>query len=265
MNRSLTERARCLRLNAGLPKSFWADAVSMTCHLINRSPCASLGGKVAKDLWTSNPVDFDHLHIFYCSTYVHVPNDERSKLDLKSKHCIFLGYKKGVKGYKFWDPVTRKMVISRDAVFVVQSMLQQHQDKMPKIGSSSNALQMELEPHPVAIENRGSSHSNIQSNIWLGYEDMVSFALLISGEGPTTFHGAITSQEKKEWMGAMVEEIEYLQKNHTWELVQLPEGKKAIGCKWMHKKETNSIRKRREKVQGLVGSKGILTIEGDRL
>ncbi|KAL0415707.1 UNVERIFIED_CONTAM: Retrovirus-related Pol polyprotein from transposon TNT 1-94 [Sesamum latifolium] len=101
MNMSLTERARCLRLNAGLPKSFWAEAVSMACYLINRSPRASLGGKVAEEVWTSNPVDFDHLRIFGCPAYVHVPSDERSKLDPKSKQCIFLGYKKGVKSYKF--------------------------------------------------------------------------------------------------------------------------------------------------------------------
>ena len=31
MNRTIAERARCLRLNAGLPKSFWAEAVSMAC------------------------------------------------------------------------------------------------------------------------------------------------------------------------------------------------------------------------------------------
>ncbi|KAK4409354.1 Retrovirus-related Pol polyprotein from transposon TNT 1-94 [Sesamum angolense] len=70
----------------------------------------------------------------------------------------------------------------------------------------------------------------------LGYEDMVSFALLISGDEPTTFHVAITSQEK-EWMGAMVEEMESLQKNHTCELVQLLEGKKTIGCKAMDVKQ----------------------------
>ncbi|KAL0328156.1 UNVERIFIED_CONTAM: Retrovirus-related Pol polyprotein from transposon TNT 1-94 [Sesamum calycinum] len=48
MNRSLTERARWLRLNAGLPKSFWAEAVSMVCYLINRSSRASLGGKSSR-------------------------------------------------------------------------------------------------------------------------------------------------------------------------------------------------------------------------
>jgi hypothetical protein len=35
------------------------------------------------------------------------------------------------------------------------------------------------------------------------------------------------------WKSAMVEEMEALQKNSTWDLVELPEGKKAIGCKWV--------------------------------
>ncbi|KAL0286681.1 UNVERIFIED_CONTAM: Retrovirus-related Pol polyprotein from transposon TNT 1-94 [Sesamum angustifolium] len=45
------------------------------------------------------------------------------------------------------------------------------------------------------------------------------------------------ARRKKEWMGAMVEEMESLQKNHTWELVQLFEGKKAIECKWVYRKK----------------------------
>ncbi|KAK4389628.1 hypothetical protein Sango_2299800 [Sesamum angolense] len=95
---------------------------------------------------------------FWLFAYVHVPSDERPKLYPKSKQCIFMGHKKGVKGYKFWDPIAKKMVINCDAIFDEQFMLQQHQYKMPKVGSSSNTLQMELEPHLVAIKNRGSTH-----------------------------------------------------------------------------------------------------------
>ena len=50
MNRSIAERVRCLKLNAGLAKIFWADAVSMTCYLINRSLRAALDGKVAEEV-----------------------------------------------------------------------------------------------------------------------------------------------------------------------------------------------------------------------
>ena len=36
-------------------------------------------------------------------------------LDIKSGKCIFIGYKN--KGYKLWNPVTRKVVYNRDVVF----------------------------------------------------------------------------------------------------------------------------------------------------
>lgn len=39
------------------------------------------------------------------------------------KKCIFVGYSKGMKGFKFWDLVSMKLVISRDIVFDEQSML----------------------------------------------------------------------------------------------------------------------------------------------
>jgi hypothetical protein len=35
------------------------------------------------------------------------------------------------------------------------------------------------------------------------------------------------------WNQAIIEEMATLQKNETWELMPLPEGKKAIGCKWV--------------------------------
>ena len=95
----------------------------MACYLINRSPRASLGGKVAKEVWTGKPIDLDNLKIFGCPTYVHISSNERSKLDPKSKKCIFLGYVKGMKGYKFWDPIVKKMVTSRAAIFDEQFML----------------------------------------------------------------------------------------------------------------------------------------------
>jgi hypothetical protein len=101
MNRSIAERARCLRLNAGLAKIFWADAVSMACYLINRSPREVLEGKVAEEVWTGNKVDYSGLRVFDCPAYVHIPNEEWSKLDPKSRHVSFSDMGKGLKVTSF--------------------------------------------------------------------------------------------------------------------------------------------------------------------
>ena len=41
------------------------------------------------------------------------------------------------------------------------------------------------------------------------------------------------AKQDPKWKEAMKEELLALQKNKTWEFVHLPEGKKAVGCKWV--------------------------------
>ena len=56
--------------------------------------------------------------MFGYRAYVNIPKDERSKFDDKSKECIFLGYGHEEFGYRLWDPVARKLIRSRDVVFL---------------------------------------------------------------------------------------------------------------------------------------------------
>ena len=84
--------------------------------------------------------------------------------------------------------------------------------------------------HSIATDR---PRHTIKPPIRYGFEDMVSYALVISSGDPTTFQEAVNSQEKNKWMGAMAEEIESLYKNQIWDLVELPERerKRKIGCK----------------------------------
>ena len=52
MNRTLNERARSMRIHCGLPKAFWADAMSTTAYLINRGPSVPLRFKIPEKVWT---------------------------------------------------------------------------------------------------------------------------------------------------------------------------------------------------------------------
>jgi len=55
------------------------------------------------------------LKVFGLITYAHVPKAARSKLDDKAVNTIFIGYKHG--GYKLYNPMTKKVIISRDVTF----------------------------------------------------------------------------------------------------------------------------------------------------
>ena len=55
---------------------------------------------------------------------------------------------------------------------------------------------------------------------------------VISNKEPCSYSQAMKSVE---WRDAMAKEIKALELNKTWSLCPLPEGKSAIGCKWVYK------------------------------
>ena len=57
------------------------------------------------------------IRVFGCQAFVHVPKDERKKLDSKSKKCILLGYGTTTKGCSLYDPLKKRVLFSRDVIF----------------------------------------------------------------------------------------------------------------------------------------------------
>jgi hypothetical protein len=53
----------------------------------------------------------------------------------------------------------------------------------------------------------------------------------IKESDPLHFKHAVT---KREWVKAMNEELDALEENKTWEIEDLPEGRKAIGLEWLY-------------------------------
>ncbi|CAI7798436.1 unnamed protein product [Closterium sp. NIES-54] len=52
---------------------------------------------------------------------------------------------------------------------------------------------------------------------------------------PATLREALKSSDAEEWKKAMESELKSIEENGTWELVELPEGRKAITSKWLFK------------------------------
>jgi hypothetical protein len=117
-NRTVVEMARCLLKSKGVPGEFWGEAVATAVHLLNRAPTRSLQGKTPYEAWYKKKPKVHYLRTFGCVAHVKKAGPGISKLSDRSTQMVFVGYESGTKGYRFYDPVAKKLHISRDVIFV---------------------------------------------------------------------------------------------------------------------------------------------------
>ena len=95
-----------------------------------------------------------HLRVFVYRAFVRIPIDERSKLDVKAKPCIFLGYGYEEFGYMLWDPMSRKIVKSRDVVLLEDQLV----DDGDKVEKASFSTEIPNRIDPVVPPRVHSNH-----------------------------------------------------------------------------------------------------------
>ena len=93
-------------------------------YVLNLSPSVPLAGDIPQRVWSGKDVVYKHLKVFGCKAFVHVPRDEISKLDSKTKWCIYLSSPNDEFGSRLWDPIKTKIMRSRDVVFIEDETIQ---------------------------------------------------------------------------------------------------------------------------------------------
>ena len=69
------------------------------------------------DLFYGKRGSIEHLHPFGCLTYIHLQKDQQGPFQLHAAQCVLVGYPVNYKGWQFWNPATKKEVISDSTVF----------------------------------------------------------------------------------------------------------------------------------------------------
>ena len=86
---------------------------SSDLYLSNLYLSAALQGGVPFERLFDRSPDYSALHLFDCVCYVLLTPCERTKLSAQPVECVFLGYNDEHKGYRCWDPVSRRMRFSQ--------------------------------------------------------------------------------------------------------------------------------------------------------
>ncbi|XP_070668960.1 uncharacterized protein [Malus domestica] len=93
------------------------EGVLTAAYLINRLPSKILNFKSPYKVLKDRQINLSHSRVFGCTCFVHIQAPNRDKLDPRAAKCVFLGYSSTQKGYKCYNPTTRKIVVSRDVKF----------------------------------------------------------------------------------------------------------------------------------------------------
>lgn len=116
-NRTIMNMVRSLLNSRRVPKKFWPEAVNYAVHILNRSPTLAVRNKTPEEAWSGTKPSVAHFRVFGCLSYAHVPDCKRTKLDNKSLKCVLLGISEESKAYRLYDPLSQKVLISRDVIF----------------------------------------------------------------------------------------------------------------------------------------------------
>ena len=80
-------------------------------------------------------------------------------------------------------------------------------------------------------------------------------------QDPISFSEAMSRTDSEKWSDAMKDELNSMANNQVWDLVELPEGFRAVGCKWVYKTKTDASGNI-ERYKARLVAKGFLQKEG---
>jgi Reverse transcriptase (RNA-dependent DNA polymerase)/Chromo (CHRromatin Organisation MOdifier) domain len=257
------ERTRSILYGAHLPMQLWAEIFDTVRYLYTLGPVKYIKDGIPTTIFhnlKSRKVSVDHLRIIGCIAYMHIPDEVRHKLEMKSMKTILIGYAQEQKGYRVWNPENNKIYTTRDVVFD-ETKFGIEKGELGGVEALTDNDEYDVEKitkerffkgrHEYYVKWVGYGES---VNTWESYETMKDTEALEKWEqeqkthiaigdlerlpddfdmDPVNMEDALSRPDRDKWIEAMHDEIESLKNNETWELVKRPEDREVIDTKWV--------------------------------
>lgn len=284
-NRTIMDRARCLMTEAKLDKKYWPECVLTAAYLGNRILTNTAEKKSPFEIFYRRKPDVKYLRLYGSKCFVRVPEEKRtSKLNPKGVKGCLVGYTDT--GYKVL--VDNEIIISRHVIFIdseakvikYQSYPNHDTDNEDSNGENRNMNEdkertqinenEKLREHTdnndeyfdtVEGEENEREKSNVEEvsepsrprrerKLPARLNDHIVYVNVCDVSVPETYEEAISSPQANLWKNAMNNEINSLEQNETWQIVDEPINKNIIEVKWIFRIKSNGIYKARVVAKG---------------
>eukprot|EP00253_Pinus_taeda_P021224 PITA_21224 len=240
-NKTILDMVRSMLKAKHLPHEYWVEAVTCAVYILNRCPTKAVMNKIPEEAWSGQKQTVTHMRVFGCVAYAHVPDQLRKKLDMNARTIV--SHEEEQEGTTANNP---SLVVPPPPQQVQQTTPQAGiRTALRSQGSASSSTPQGLKipsssdgtpstPRRPRFRNLNEIYEQGEVSNNTGLNSL--FALYCHVDDPIHFEDVVNEDK---WIEAMNEEIDAIEKSKTWELVDLPEGKDAIGVKWVYKTKSN--------------------------
>ena len=245
---------------------------------------------------TTPPLDIDKIRVFGCDVQVVTDPDHRGKFQPRTQPGVYIGYDPQYNNHKVILIDTMETVVRRSVIFhedsfthltqIARRVTQLAQDRETEASSEHKQWIVKRiteerirddkreylvhwkgwryptwEPADIIEEDCPIAVQEFEQYKETVYAHALSIVYcntsITEYKEPSTIEEALNGPDASKWMEAIHSELLSLNKNKIATLAYLPEGKKAIGCKWIFKVKRNESNE-------IVRYKARLVIQGFR-
>lgn len=259
LNRTLCDKTRAILFDSGVDKALWTEALRVAAYITNRSPTESKE-ITPIEIWTGKVPDLSKIQIFGCNAYAKNLKN-KTKLGERSTKTIFVGY--APSAYRLWDPVKKKIIISRDVVFInnyENQVQEEEEEEVIRLEFENEDTHEQDEPEKENETLEEENETNIEDEEGDEDEndgdaaaqdwstrlrkranrrvdddyimDLTNLTEYLEEEEEQqqnplllTYQEATTGTEKDDWLKAIAEEVDAINENKTWTLVPREEAR----------------------------------------
>nr|GEV95398.1 retrovirus-related Pol polyprotein from transposon TNT 1-94 [Tanacetum cinerariifolium] len=280
-NRTLIEAARTMLADSKLPTIFWAEAFNTACYVQNKVLLVNPHNKTSYILFHGRTPTLSIMRPFGCPVTILNAIDHLGKFDGKTDECFFVRYSLNSKTFRVFNSRTRIVeenlhirfsestpnVVGSgpDWLFDIDALTRTINYKPIVAGTQSNGFADPKSSHDDGFKPSSDDGKNLIVNATSTNEDneLPFDPNMHALEDVSTFN--FLSDDKDDdpsWIEAMQEELLQFKLQEILTLVDLPNGKRAMGTKWVfrNKKDERGImirNKGRLVTQGNTQQKGI--------